>query len=265
MTDVMTDQMNQTAAALEGMAVDAPAALLPATLVASGIADGYVAVEGPAGPLLVAFNDQGVTVAVPIDDIDWLEAEYARRERRLVAAEAMPDRLEAKLSKALETHKLGSLPVDLDSLSDFQRAVLLKTAEIPPGEVRPYSWVAREIGKPGALRAVGTALGRNPIAVLIPCHRVVKSDGTIGNYAFGPSVKKDLLEAEGLDVEGMESDASAGRVMSGSDTTKIYCYPSCRHARRTMEKHTRWFGSARQATEEGYRACKVCRPEQVAA
>ena len=87
---------------------------------------------------------------------------------------------------------------DLSGLSPFERAVLTKTLEIPLGEVRPYGWVAREIGRPRAVRAVGSALGRNPVPVLIPCHRVVRSDGALSGYRWGVRRKRTLLERETL-------------------------------------------------------------------
>jgi O-6-methylguanine DNA methyltransferase len=89
------------------------------------------------------------------------------------------------------------LRFDLSAVSPFGRAVLTKALEIPRGEVRPYSWIAREIGRPLAVRAVGSALARNPIPLLIPCHRVVRNDGTAGQYIFGTAAKRALLSAEG--------------------------------------------------------------------
>jgi len=89
-----------------------------------------------------------------------------------------------------------TVPVDLSELSEFQRAVLAAAREIPFGEVRPYQWVAELIGRPRAVRAVGTALGDNPVPILIPCHRVVRSDGSLGGYLFGLSVKDRLLALE---------------------------------------------------------------------
>ena len=68
---------------------------------------------------------------------------------------------------------------------------------IESGSVRSYGWIADELENPGAVRAVGTALGHNPIPLLIPCHRVVRSDGSIGSYAFGSDMKHDLLLSEG--------------------------------------------------------------------
>jgi O-6-methylguanine DNA methyltransferase len=87
--------------------------------------------------------------------------------------------------------------VDLSGVGVFQKQVLAACASIPKGEVRPYGWIASEIGNPGSVRAVGTALGRNPIPLVIPCHRVVRSDGAVGNYAFGAERKHDLLVREG--------------------------------------------------------------------
>src|SRR5207245_627003 len=80
----------------------------------------------------------------------------------------------------------------------------------PRGEVRPYSWIAREIGRPAAARAVGTALAHNPIPFLIPCHRVVRSDGRVGGYLFGPKLKRRVLADEGVDVGALDALAHTG-------------------------------------------------------
>ncbi|HET8632425.1 MAG TPA: methylated-DNA--[protein]-cysteine S-methyltransferase, partial [Thermomicrobiales bacterium] len=154
----------------------------------------------------------------------------------------------------------ADLEFDLRGLSEFERAVLLKALDIPRGQVRPYAWVAREIGRPGAVRAVGTALGHNPIPLLIPCHRVVRSDGRPGDYAFGGAAKRAVLAAEGVAPEDLEALASAGVRYYGSDTTHIYCFPTCHHARRVTDRHRVTFASAREAAAAGYRPCLVCRP-----
>jgi methylated-DNA-[protein]-cysteine S-methyltransferase len=85
---------------------------------------------------------------------------------------------------------------DLDGLPPFTRAVLKVTAQIPYGDVRSYRWIAEKLGKPGASRAVGNALAKNPVPIIIPCHRVVRSDGTIGGFALGTGWKRRLLELE---------------------------------------------------------------------
>ncbi|MFQ5916491.1 MAG: methylated-DNA--[protein]-cysteine S-methyltransferase [Candidatus Binatia bacterium] len=89
-----------------------------------------------------------------------------------------------------------STPSDLSGLPLFTQAVLRITAKIPYGEVRSYRWVAERLGKPKATRAVGNALARNPIPIIIPCHRVVRADGSLGGYALGLDWKRKLLELE---------------------------------------------------------------------
>lgn len=81
-------------------------------------------------------------------------------------------------------------------LTDFEKKVLKITSLIPLGEVRSYQWVAKKIGRPKAVRAVGTALKKNPYPIIIPCHRVIKSDGSLGGYAKGKELKKKLLLLE---------------------------------------------------------------------
>lgn len=81
------------------------------------------------------------------------------------------------------------------TLTDFQWKVLKVTANIPLGETRSYKWVARHVGSPKAVRAVGQALRRNPYPLIIPCHRVIKSDGSLGGYAGGSGEKKGKLLA----------------------------------------------------------------------
>ena len=90
------------------------------------------------------------------------------------------------------------VPLDWSRMAPFQRAVLEATATVPFGHVDTYAGIARKIGKPGATRAVGNALGRNPIPVIVPCHRVIRSDATIGGYTGGLGIKHRLLAIEGV-------------------------------------------------------------------
>ena len=94
-----------------------------------------------------------------------------------------------------------------------------------------------EIGRPRAVRAVGSALGRNPVPVLIPCHRVTRSDGSIGNYGGGPAMKEALFRAERVNLDEVAELASSGVHYVGSTTTKIVCLPSCRDVRRVAARH----------------------------
>lgn len=102
------------------------------------------------------------------------------------------------------------LTIDLDDLSGWDRLVLAAVREIPPGETVSYGGVARMIGKPGAARAVGGAVGRNPVGLVIPCHRVIAGDGTLGGYGGGwwggrtqgLELKRELLAREGVVLAG---------------------------------------------------------------
>ena len=85
-------------------------------------------------------------------------------------------------------------------LSDFERKVYRVVSGIPKGETRSYKWVAARIGKPGSSRAVGNALNKNPYSGIVPCHRVVRSDRSIGGYAKGSALKRKILEREGVDL-----------------------------------------------------------------
>lgn len=93
----------------------------------------------------------------------------------------------------------GSL--DLRGVTAFQQAVLATVRGIPPGQVRTYGDVARGIGRPGAVRAVGNALHRNPFPLVVPCHRVVQGGGRLGGYACGPAMKRRLLAVEHGQIE----------------------------------------------------------------
>jgi methylated-DNA-[protein]-cysteine S-methyltransferase len=88
------------------------------------------------------------------------------------------------------------VPLDLSAASPFERAVWEAARNIPYGEVRSYAWLASKVGKPQASRAVGQALGRNPLPIIIPCHRVLTSDGKLGGFSGGLDMKRFLLTLE---------------------------------------------------------------------
>jgi O-6-methylguanine DNA methyltransferase len=245
----------------------APVGLADAVLEQVGLADEYVKVDGPIGPLFVAFGKRGISLVDRVDALDdagdfeeQFRATFGRPVQRVDHAPARVRReIEARLYGA--GGKGNKVEVELDQLPDFERQVLLKVLEIPRGEVRPYAWVAAELGRPLAVRAVGNAVARNPIPFVIPCHRVVRSDGRIGNYgAGGPSAKRAVLASEGLDIDELETLPNRGVRFIGSDTTRIFCYPSCRNAKRVTDRHRIPLRSSDDARAAGYRACRVCRP-----
>ena len=240
--------------------VEAPGGLLGAVLEELGLAERYLALETPIGRVYVAFDGLRISGVAPAEDDAAFERTYrARTGRSAQRAEEAP----AELVTAIRQHLAGEavdLDLDLRRLSEFERAVLLKAREIPHGEVRPYGWIAREIGRPGAVRAVGSALNKNPIPLLIPCHRVVKSDGQIGEYAFGPSLKRALLASEGLDLDRYESLARAGIRFVMDLAGDEYCLPTCRWVRDKAPSEVRWLPSVAAAQAAGYQPCTDCRP-----
>ena len=86
--------------------------------------------------------------------------------------------------------------LDLSTATPFQKSVWEAARSIPYSETRSYRWVAEKIGKPGAARAVGQALGKNPLPIIVPCHRVIASDGSLGGYSGGLDMKRNLLKLE---------------------------------------------------------------------
>jgi O-6-methylguanine DNA methyltransferase len=230
--------------------------------------DAYTTLETGLGTLFVAFNTRGATAVMRAASPAEFERTYERTfTRTATRATTLPVWLEryrrslaGERSGERAAVRMASLRFDLAALSPFERAVLRKALEIPAGEVRSYGWIAREIGRPAAVRAVGTALARNPVPLLIPCHRVVRTDGRIGEYIFGTAAKRALLAREGVDPDTLERLAREGVRYVGSDTTRIYCFPTCRAARRITRRHRVPFGSERQAAKAGYRPCRLCRP-----
>jgi O-6-methylguanine DNA methyltransferase len=252
--------MNDLDGPLSALHTEAPARLAERVLRGVGEADDYVEISGPRGSLYVAFNGEGIScVDAAGQGPDAFEEYFVGRFGRALRPADAPPR---GLAHALETGDGRTLRYDLRGLTEFEVAVLGKALEIPRGEVRSYGWIAREIGRPKAVRAVGSALGHNPVPVVIPCHRVVRSDGMIGNYALGAPMKRQLLDTEGVDVDGIQRLAASGVRFVGSDTTRIFCVPTCHDARRVSERHRVTFRSERDATAEGYRPCKHCRPAE---
>ena len=221
----------------------------------------WVEVDGPVGALYVAFTDRGISYVCPTTWLDGAQDRFLDYYRSRFGRPLRPaTRAPAGLATALRTGRGTGLRYDLRSVGEFDRKVLAKTLEIPAGEVRPYAWVAREIGHPAAVRAAGSALGRNPVPILIPCHRVVRSDGATGNYGFGPQLKVELLQAEQVNLDETRALGRRGVHYLASGTTGIFCYPSCTHARRISADHRVELGTVARAVAAGYRPCRRCRP-----
>jgi methylated-DNA-[protein]-cysteine S-methyltransferase len=160
-------------------------------------------VEGPFGPVYLAKTARGLCrVSFRRSEQDFL----GELEKRELLPEFAPPRL-AREAQELENYFSGrsksiQVPIDFRLVdTPFQRQVLEACARIPFGQVSSYSDIARRIGNPEACRAVGGALGKNPVAIVIPCHRVVAANGTIGGYTGGVDIKRKLMDIEGISLE----------------------------------------------------------------
>ncbi len=245
-------------AAMADMRATAPSSLRVNVLVEAGVADRIAPIDSPIGTLYVAWNGLGVR-DVGSDPFDWDGATTSGRQR--FPAAALPHRLGSAIARRLDGDRRVRVALDLRGHTEFERDVWRKALDIPRGEVRPYGWIAAEIGRPRAVRAVGTALGHNPVPLIVPCHRVVRTDGSIGQYSLGgPENKRAILAAEGLDPDGMEDAARRGERLVGCASTKIVCWPTCWTGRHMLERHRRPFRSLADAAAAGYRPCKICRP-----
>ncbi len=159
----------------------------------------YRTMESPAGVLLLAATPLGVVrVAFASDGHEAvLERLALLVSPRIVAAPGRLDALARELDEYFAGERRGfDVPLDFRLSRGFRRTVLRHMAEIPYGETESYSELAAAAGNPRAVRAVGTACATNPLPLVVPCHRVVRSDGTIGNYGGGTEVKRALLELE---------------------------------------------------------------------
>ena len=251
------------ARALRRMGLEkAPATLLPSVMRKVGLADTYWRLESPVGPVFIAHSKAGISMVRRAQSATDFEREFQRRFGREIHAEkSVPPAGVRALVRNLKGKGQRELRFDLRGLSEFERAVLMKALEIPPGEVRPYSWIAKEIGRPGAVRAAGSALAKNPVPLLIPCHRVVRSDGHIGNYSLGgPHNKRTLLEVEGAQPELLERLAASGVRYLGNEKAKHYCYPTCGGIETLVVSNKVRFHSEREAIAAGFHPCGDCRP-----
>lgn len=173
---------------------------LAAEAQSAGLLDvAYTVIDSPVGKLILAATDAGlVRVAFECEGVDAVLQDLSTRiSPRLLEA---PERLAAPAAQLAEyfagTRRSFDLPLDLQLTSGYRRTVVQALQGIGYGRTVTYAGIAALTGNPGAVRAVGTACGRNPLPLVIPCHRVLRSDGTTGGYRGGPAAKKTLLDLE---------------------------------------------------------------------
>ena len=161
----------------------------------AGVTIRWAVVDTRLGQMLLAATEKGICRL----SFDEDETELKRRFPKAAIEEggaAMQELVKGAIAAIDHPAQMPELPLDVQGTA-FQQAVWQELRKIPAGETRSYADIAAAVGKPKAVRAAGSANGANNVAVLIPCHRVVRTDGTLGGYAYGLDRKKKLLELEG--------------------------------------------------------------------
>ena len=190
-------------------------------------------VSAPWGPIRVATSERGVVALEQLVSAEELEGSLARRfgttavrsredaeaggaRTQARAARAQLDRAVAAIARFVDgdPDPVERLPIDIADRSEWDQRVLNAVRQIPRGMTASYGDVARMVGKPGAARAVGGAVGRSPIGLAIPCHRVIAGDGSLGGYGGGAwggreaglALKRELLAREGVHLGGVRRE-----------------------------------------------------------
>ncbi len=220
--------------------------------------DRYAVCASPIGDVYVAWSAPGVSAVRLAGDEETFEAWYADRFGRRTVPAVEDDPISTAARAKLQGHDV-TVPIDLRECSPFEQRVLHTAAEITPGNARPYRWLAREIGAPDATRAVGNALGRNPVPLLIPCHRVIRTDCSVGGYVFGSDAKRALLERE-LDFGAVENVVNRGFRYVGHEEG-YFCLPTCADIATHLDAPG-YFGvrTIEDAHAHGLSPCSSCRP-----
>jgi O-6-methylguanine DNA methyltransferase len=217
-------------------------------------------IMSPVGKLFVAISPRGILSVHFMDTKTPDPIPMMREQFDVVENQPAADRIGDQIRRyIMGDRKALSRKIDLSMVrGDFQRRALTKLCSVPIGSVMTYQALATAVGAPDGQRAVGNTMASNPIPIYVPCHRVIRSDGTIGNYGGGVDRKLKLLRAEGFAV-GKDLRVPKHAVM-GHQRTHIYCKPECPAARRADPGRCFIFADPEHARRAGLRACKVCRP-----
>lgn len=178
-------------------------------------AQNFALFDTPLGPCAIAWSSNGIVgLQLPEDDRVNTRSRVQRRWPSALESAAPPagvqraiERIQAMLSKsdgAAARDTLADLPLDLEGVPEFHRKVYDVARSVPPGQTITYGEIARRLGAPHDSREVGQAMGRNPIPIIVPCHRVLGADGKMGGFSApgGVATKRRMLEIEGATAVG---------------------------------------------------------------
>jgi methylated-DNA-[protein]-cysteine S-methyltransferase len=217
--------------------------------------------SSPVGNLLVCVSNHGIAMTYFLRSAMDLGAALARlrRDFELVADQAAAQRVGEELTRYMAGDEAAlRSAIDLRLVrGTFQRHVLERLLEVGPGAILTYSSLAAWAGAPHASRAVGGAMHDNPIPVYVPCHRVVRSDLSLGGYGGGLDVKHKLLCIEGFSFTPAGLVAQDGAVW-GNRSTQIFCRPGCRALAGADRTNAILLRDASRASGAGMRACRIC-------
>ncbi len=227
----------------------------------------YRVFPSPLGSILIARSEEGVALVQYVAD----EADAATRLQRMPDLEVIEDGAELEPLHQQLLEYLGGQrtrlgwPLDFRlARSGFSRDVLHATAALPYGGVTSYGRIARDIGKPSAVRAVAQALRWNPLAIVVPCHRVIGSSGSLTGYAGSRvSLKQRLLTLEGVPTVAARRDVRIARETMyalGAGESE-YCLPTCGSISSTPLARLTLFGARERAEAAGFAPCTTCRPD----
>jgi methylated-DNA-[protein]-cysteine S-methyltransferase len=226
---------------------------------------GYRVFSSPLGPILLARSEHGVAL------VEYLGHEGVAGSRlfRMAGFEPQEDGTELEQLHAELLEYLGGRRTRLDwpldlrgARSDFERAVLSATAAVPYGAVTSYSGIAGELGKPAAVRAVAQALRRNPLPIVVPCHRIIGRSGDLVGYAGQKiDLKERLLEVEGVPTHHERTSKIARHALYHYEPSpsREYCLPTCGDI--VTRPIGMLFATRQQAEAKGLVPCTGCRPD----
>jgi methylated-DNA-[protein]-cysteine S-methyltransferase len=159
---------------------------------------GFDRIDSPLGPLFLVVSSDGLCAVRFHETEDGIDS-WAQSSDLSLSLDPQAVRPYAReIAEYFDRKRTNfDLPIDLSTTTTFVRRVLEATERVPFGHLVSYKTIARDIGEPGATRAVGNALGHNPVPIVVPCHRVIRSDGSLGGYTGGTSIKRHLLTLEG--------------------------------------------------------------------
>jgi len=219
-------------------------------------------IDSNLGHLLAAQSTRGLVALRFMDSEDaTLLLAALRRRFDVIEDDAVAVEIGGEIERLMrgDTDAVSTRAVDLSLVeSDFQRRALTRLRRVPAGSVISYQGLAAALGVPSGQRAIGNTVASNPVPIYVPCHRVIRSDGSLGNYGGGPERKLKLLRAEGFGVDPQRRVLP--EAVYGHWRSRIFCRPTCSAVRHAERRQWLIFADPERARRFGMRACKLCHP-----